>query len=196
MLRWDEDKIEVNPEDVAYRNEVKDPVFLIMDAVEQEITNITTRTREQLWQVYVSLQRKVDQTIGRRLPPVKTDILNNTDTGPAVGRSNREVRYRDVHSDCVRNRIHRACDDSGQNEAERSNVCIGDVLVDGGTLRWKFHEALDGLTQAEIESLPLMILGNAKGWQWNKIHGWLPRMLLTESTMSPLQLEIINHFIL
>ena len=24
MLRWDEDKIEVNPEDVAYRNEVKD----------------------------------------------------------------------------------------------------------------------------------------------------------------------------
>ena len=47
MLRWDEDKIEVNPEDVAYRNEVKDAVFLIMDAVEQEITNITTRTREQ-----------------------------------------------------------------------------------------------------------------------------------------------------
>ena len=51
MLRWDEDKIEVNPEDVAYRNEVKDAVFLIMDVVEQEITNstnITTRTREQL----------------------------------------------------------------------------------------------------------------------------------------------------
>ena len=23
MLRWDEDKIEVNPDDVAYRNEVK-----------------------------------------------------------------------------------------------------------------------------------------------------------------------------
>ena len=49
MLRWDEDKIEVNPEDVAYRNEVKDAVFLIMDAVEQEISNITTRNREQLW---------------------------------------------------------------------------------------------------------------------------------------------------
>ena len=87
MLRWDEDKIEVNPEDVAYRNEVKDAVFLIMDAVEQEITNITTRTREQLWQVFVSLQRKVNQILGSIkeliLPPVKTDILKNTDTGPS-----------------------------------------------------------------------------------------------------------------
>ena len=89
-----------------------------------------------------------------RLPPVKTDTLKNTDTGPAVGSSNREVRYRDVDSDCA-NRIHRARDDSGQNEVERSNVCIGEALVDGGTLRWKFYEALDGLTQAEIESLAL-----------------------------------------
>ena len=166
MLRWDEDKIEVDPEDVAYRNEVKDAVFLIMDPMEQEITNITTRTREQLWQVYVSLQRKVDQILGSikelRLPPVKTDILKNTDTGPAVGSSNREVRYRNVDSDCL-HRIHRACDDCGQNEAERSNVCIGDALVDGGTLRWKFHEALDGLTQAEIASLSLDDIKKRKG---------------------------------
>jgi len=30
------------------------------------------------------------------------------------------------------NRIHRLRDDSGQNEAERSNGCIGEALVDGG----------------------------------------------------------------
>ena len=100
MLRWDEDKIEVNAEDVAYGNEVKDAIVLIMDALEQEITNITTQTREQLWQVYVSLQRKVDQILGSikelRLPPVKTDILKNTDAGPSVGSSKTEVRYRDV----------------------------------------------------------------------------------------------------
>ena len=134
--------------------------------MEQEITNITTRTREQLWQVYVSLQRKVDQILGSikelRLPPVKTDILKNTDTGPAVGSSNREVRYRDVDSECL-NRIHRACNDCGKNEAERSNVCIGDALVDVGTLRWKFHEALDGLTQAEIASLSLDDIRKRKG---------------------------------
>ena len=32
---------------------------------------------------------------------------------------------------------------------------LENALVDGGTLRWKFYEALDGLTQAEIESLSL-----------------------------------------
>ena len=108
----------------------------------------------------------MDQILGSikelRLPLVKTDILKNTDTGPAVGSSNREVRYRDFDSDYT-NRIHRARDDSGQNEAERSNVCIGDALVDGGTLRWKFHEALDGLTQAEIESLSLDDIRKRKG---------------------------------
>ena len=41
------------------------------------------------------------------------------------------------------NHIHRARDDSGQNEAERSNACIGESIVDGGALKWKYHEALD-----------------------------------------------------
>lgn len=52
-----------------------------------------------------------------------------------------------LNSDCV-NRIHRTSDDSGQNESERSNACInvGDTLVDGCALRWKFHDALVGLT--------------------------------------------------
>ena len=72
-----------------------------------------------------------------------------------------EVRNRDVemgrnlNSDCL-NGIHRARDDSGQNEAERSNACIADALVDSGALRWKFHDALVGLTQDETESLPRM----------------------------------------
>lgn len=69
-----------------------------------------------------------------------------------------EVRNGDVemgrilNSDCL-NRIHRARDDSGQNEAERSNACIADAIVDSDALQWKFHDALVGLTQDEIESL-------------------------------------------
>ena len=61
-----------------------------------------------------------------------------------------------LNSDCV-NRIHRTRDDSGQNESERSNGCINvdDILVDSGALRWKFHDALVGLNQDEIESLSL-----------------------------------------
>lgn len=69
-----------------------------------------------------------------------------------------EVRNRDVemgrilNSDCL-NRIHRARDNSGQNGAQRSNACIADALLDSGALQWKFHDALVGLTQDEIESL-------------------------------------------
>lgn len=61
-----------------------------------------------------------------------------------------------LNSDCV-SRIHRTSDDSGQNESERSNACInvGDTLVDGGALRWKFHDALVALTQDEIASFSL-----------------------------------------
>ncbi|KAL9987670.1 hypothetical protein ACROYT_G002015 [Oculina patagonica] len=59
-----------------------------------------------------------------------------------------------LNSDHV-NRIHRARDDSGQNEAERLNACIGEALVDGGAMQWKFHDALDGLTQDEIAALSL-----------------------------------------
>ena len=163
MLRWDEDKIDVKVEDVAYGNEVKDAVVSIIDHLEQYFTDITV-AGEHLWEVYGVLQRKVDQVVEcineLKLPPVKTDILKNTDAGPGVGSSNVEVRYRDaemariLNSDRV-NRIHRARDDSGQNEAERSNACIGEALVDGGAMQWKFHDALDGLTQDEIAALSL-----------------------------------------
>ena len=63
-----------------------------------------------------------------------------TDGGPGVGVSNFEVRFRDaeialLHNSDQRARLHRATNDSGQNEAERSNACIGDALVDGGSLK-------------------------------------------------------------
>ena len=95
-----------------------------------------------------------------KLPPVKADILKLTDAGPGVGCSNVEVRFRDaemariMRSDRV-NRIHRARDDSEQNEAERSKACIGEALVDGGPLKWRYYEAFDNLTKEEIDELSL-----------------------------------------
>lgn len=122
MLRWDEDKIGVKGEDVAYGNEVKDAVVSVIDHLEQDFTEITV-TGEQLWEVYGVLQRKVDHVLKcineLKLPPVKTDILKNTHAGPGVGSSNVEVRYRDaemariLNSDRV-NRIQRARDDRGR----------------------------------------------------------------------------------
>lgn len=67
------------------------------------------------------------------LPPVYSDILKTTDAGPGVGCSNVEVRFRDleiarIHDSDRVNRVHRARDDSGQNEAERSNAAIGNFF--------------------------------------------------------------------
>lgn len=164
LCRWEEDKQEVQQLDVAFGNELKDSVTVVLDSLSEEFQDISTTTKEQLWQMYKGLLTKMEQTQKRikelKLPPVKSDILKLTDAGPGVGCSNVEVRYRDaemariLNSDRV-NRVHRARDDSGQNEAERSNACIGEALVDGGALKWKYHEALDNLTKEEIEELSL-----------------------------------------
>ena len=50
-------------------------------------------------------------------------------------------------------RIHRAREDSGQNEAERLNARIGDALCDGGSLKWQIYETLHRLSEEEVKSL-------------------------------------------
>ena len=54
-----------------------------------------------------------------------------------------------------RTRIHRATNVSGQNEAERSNACIGDALVDGESLHWEYYKELEGLTEDEVAEMSL-----------------------------------------
>ena len=74
------------------------------------------------------------------LTPLFCNVLKTTDAGPGVGVSNTEVCLRDIeiarfHSSDRVNHIHKAPDDSGQNELERLNVAIGDALVDGAALK-------------------------------------------------------------
>ena len=59
--------------------------------------------------------------------------LSSSGLSASVGCSNVEVRFRDVeiariHDSDRINRVHRARDDSGQNEAERSNAAIGNFF--------------------------------------------------------------------
>ena len=168
LSRWDEDKIDVT--DIAYGNEIKDAVVTTIDNLEQDLSDITT-TGEALWGLDVALQKEIDHFLEcikeLKLPPVKTDILKATDAGPGVGCNNFEVKYRDVemarilNSDRV-NRIHMARNDSGKNEAERPNACIGEALVDAGSIKCKYHDALDGLTQDEIK---LLSVDDIKKWE-------------------------------
>ena len=134
--------------------------------MDQNIISDITSTKNDLWEVYGNFQRKLDNVLNQiaelRLPPTNPDILKATDAGPCVGSKNLEVKYRDaemariLNSDRV-NRIHRARNDSGKNEAERSNACIGKALVDGGSLKWKLYDALDGLTKMKKKCSPLKI---------------------------------------
>ena len=89
---------------------------------------------KQLWSKYRAIVAECDRSLQQiksiNLPPVYSDILKATDAGHGVGCSNLEVRFRDVEiarvhdSDRV-NRVQRARDDTGQNEAERFNAVMG-----------------------------------------------------------------------
>ncbi|CAB4034909.1 RNA-directed DNA polymerase from transposon X-element, partial [Paramuricea clavata] len=50
-------------------------------------------------------------------------------------------------------RLHRAPGDSAQNEAERTNACIGDAMVDSGTLNWERYKPLDGMSAVDKNKL-------------------------------------------
>lgn len=93
-----------------------------------------------------------------RLPPVYPRLLELTDAGPGVGVSSAECRWRLLERARIHNsdkilRIHCAREDSGQNEAERLNACMGDALFDGGSLKWQVYTPLHGLSEEEVRSL-------------------------------------------
>ena len=65
--------------------------------------------------------------------------------------SNFEVRFRDaeialLHNSDQRARLHRATNDSGQNEC-RMKQC----LVDGGSLKWEYYEQYHGLEEEDLK---------------------------------------------
>ena len=68
-----------------------------------------------------------------KLPNICPRVLILTDAGPGVGISNYEQRFRDAELARIQNsdyriKIHRSREDSGQNEAERTNSVIGDAI--------------------------------------------------------------------
>ena len=81
---------------------------------------------EELWSFCLKIIKTIEdlnQYIkSLKLPPICSDILDLTDAGPGVGVSNLHVRFRDaeiarLHGSNRRNRIHRARNDSGQNDS-------------------------------------------------------------------------------
>ena len=52
LQRWDEDKLDLLPEEVAYGNELKDAVTILLDDMDQNIISDITSTKNDLWEVY------------------------------------------------------------------------------------------------------------------------------------------------
>mgnify|MGYP001795890039 CR=1 FL=1 len=123
-------------------------------------THLETNPRDRLWEVFNELVNDCKSVINKlsefNLAPVKPCILELTDAGPGVGVSNLEVKFRDaeialLHNSDRRARVHRAAEDSGQNETERSNAYIGDAMVDGGTLDWEYYKRYYGLNEEDLQ---------------------------------------------
>ncbi|CAC5411070.1 unnamed protein product [Mytilus coruscus] len=79
-------------------------------------------------------------------------VLELTDAGPGVGKSNRDVRFRAAEKILIDNLdfytgIHKATGDR-QNEVERTQVAVGKALSDGGSIYWEYKQ-LDVTNEAE-----------------------------------------------
>ena len=131
----------------------------LLDCISKAETDMKHKTGEQLQRVLNPVLDQCDEVLRRiaclRLPPVYPRLLKLTDAGPGIGVSSAESRIRILEKGRMRGnekvlRIHRAKEDSGQNEAERLNACIGDALCDGGSLKWQIYETLHGLPEEEI----------------------------------------------
>ena len=59
QLRWEEDKIGIEGEDVALGNEVQDTVKVVLDTLEGRRQDIRASTKENSWEIYVDLLDKV-----------------------------------------------------------------------------------------------------------------------------------------
>ena len=83
-----------------------------------------------------------------------------TDAGPGVGVSHYEVGFgmaetSRLHKTIRRTRVHRSRGDSAQNESKRTNACVREALVDGGSLHWQYCQALEVMSMQEVESLTI-----------------------------------------
>jgi hypothetical protein len=163
---WELEKVHVEPAEILLGNELTgvDIIIQLTEGLQKALDDLQIKSGDSLWNTYeelTNLGNKLLQKISEyKLAPVKPNILELTDGGPGVGVSNFEVRFRDaeiamLHKSDRRTRIHRATNDSGQNEAERSNACIGDALVDGGSLHWEYYKELEGLTEDEVAEMSL-----------------------------------------
>ena len=200
--RWEENQdIEGSEREIG--ENIVNVAYCLLDCISKAETDIKHVTGEQLQRVLNPVLNQCDEVLRRiaylRLPPVYPRILELTDAGPGVGVSSAESRIRilekaRVHGNEKVLRIHRAREDSGQNEAERLNACIGDALCDGGSLKWEIYETLHGLSEEEVKSLSTSELDAHSSKIMEKMRGLLLRKCVFKLTTPQRHGGIFQHF--
>ena len=168
-------KIEKAESELALNvNQLESTITEILNKIRICVTTLTEETLLLLnklegsttvsWDDYGTMLQKcknlLDLLKSLDLPFVRPRWAEFTDAGPGVGVNNSEVSFRDaelarIYCYDYRIRVHRGAGDSGQNEAERTNLAIGDSVVDGATINWEHHKRFEGLSEDEIASLSL-----------------------------------------
>ena len=137
-----------------------DQLRVIMDHLESS-TESSTNDLIQINNCLLESGKQICVTMKElKLPPVKPRWVKLTDAGPGVSVSNFAVNFCDAElvrlfSLDLHERCHRSKDDSGLNEAERTNSAIGDAVVDGSTIEWEQEKRFQGMTSEEIDSFSL-----------------------------------------
>ena len=150
----------------AQKNKINKTDSTLIDNIRSSLTPLTnhcTKLVEQLKEgkrpevdAFDELEAQAHEVLNHlnslRLPPVKPRWAEFTDAGPGVGVNNVEVKIRSAEPDIIYNRdyrirVHRFRGNSGQNEAERKNCAIGDVVVDGATIAWEHYKRFHGMSR-------------------------------------------------
>ena len=149
-----------NPE-----KECVEEIISTINSIEKKITDVENALQDtigrQLVQKYDDIVEYC-KTLIVKLPqtPVKPVVLELTDKGPGVGVNSLETQIREaemalIHDSLRRTRVHRARDDSGQGESERTNASIGEALCGGQALKWNYYVPLEGKTKEEKEAMTI-----------------------------------------
>ena len=93
------------------------------------------------------------------LPTIRPRVLEQTDAGPGVGVSNKQVQFRAVEKVCLEKldfytHVHLASGDC-QNPVERTQAAVGKAMANGNRIHWEHEHVMESIDEKDKESLTI-----------------------------------------
>ncbi|KAI8516662.1 hypothetical protein Bbelb_052430 [Branchiostoma belcheri] len=134
----------------------------------QELRSLSRKGRQEKRQKLILLADKSDNGWTMVQEYVKNDLASDSEDEKRIAKVEYRAKQKKkekqkapkspaervrIHSTDLLCRIHRAREDSGQNEAERLNASMGDAICDGGTIRWEHFSPIHGLAEEDLSKM-------------------------------------------